>query len=74
MLNSIYKITEPVITHVAKYDNMYTWLSGYFVGATVYGVASYVSARRQFGRMRSGEMVNVNLGNDEYAVIKRTKK
>ena len=74
MLNSVYKITEPLVKHVAKYDNMYTWLSGYFVGATVYGVASYVSARRQFGRMRSGQMVNVNFGNDEYAVIKRTKK
>lgn len=74
MLNSVYKISEPLIKHVAKNDKMYVWLSGYFVGATVYGVATRVSAMRSFGRMRSGEMVNVNFGNDEYAVIKRTKK
>ena len=74
MLNSVYKISEPVIKHVIENDKMYIWLSGYFVGATVYGVASRVSAMRSFGRMRSGEMVNVNFGNDEYAVIKRTDK
>lgn len=74
MLNSVYKISEPVIKHVIENDKMYVWLSGYFVGATVYGVATRVSAMRSFGRMRAGQMVKVNLGKSEYSVIKRTDK
>ena len=74
MLNSVYKISEPVIKHVIENDKAYIWLFGYCTGAIVYDVVQKISARRTFGRMRSGEMVNVNLGNDEYAVIKRTKK
>lgn len=74
MLNSVYKISEPVIKHVIENDKLYVWLSGYLVGVGAYGIANRISAKLTFGRMRSGEMVNVNLGNDEYAVIKRTKK
>lgn len=74
MLNSVYKVTEPVIKHVIENDKAYIWLFGYCSGVLAYSVSSMLSARRTFGRMRSGEMVNVNFGNDEYAVIKRTKK
>jgi len=74
MLNSVYKISEPVIKHVIENDKAYIWLFGYSTGALVYAASSMLSARRTFGRMRSGEMVNVNFGNDEYAVIKRTDK
>ena len=74
MLNSVYKISEPVIKHVIENDKAYIWLFGYCTGAIVYDVVQKISARRTFGRMRSGEMVNVNFGNDEYAVIKRTDK
>ena len=74
MLNSVYKITKPVINHMIENDKAYIWLFGYCTGAIAYALAQKISARRTFGRMRSGEMVNVNFGNDEYAVIKRTKK
>ena len=71
MLNSVYKISEPVIKHVIENDKMYIWLFGYSTGALVYAASSMLSARRTFGRMRSGEMVKVNLGKSEYSVVKR---
>lgn len=74
MLNSVYKISEPVIKHVIENDKAYIWLFGYCTGVFVYAGFNKLEARRTFGRMRSGEMVNVNLGNSEYAVIKRTDK
>lgn len=74
MLNSIYKITEPVIKHVIENDKAYIWLFGYCTGAIVYDVVQKISARRSFGRMRVGQMVKVNLGKSEYSVIKRTDK
>lgn len=74
MLNSVYKISEPVIKHVIENDKAYIWLFGYCTGAIVYDVAQKISARRSFGRMRAGQMVNVNFGKSEYSIIKRTKK
>lgn len=74
MLNSVYKISEPVIKHVIENDKAYIWLFGYCSGALVYAATNMRAARRTFGRMRSGQMVNVNLGNDEFVVIKRTDK
>lgn len=74
MLNSVYKISEPVIKHVIENDKAYIWLFGYCTGVLVYAASNKLEARRTFGRMRNGQMVNVNLGNDEFVVIKRTDK
>lgn len=71
MLNSVYKISEPVIKHVIENDKAYIWLFGYCSGALVYAASNMLAARRTFGRMRSGQMVNVNLGKSEYSVVKR---